>query len=171
MFSRIEIGNYFIAEKRENFLLIIIGMMAVVLATVFFFPLKNSFYQGAAISLLLTGIPLSAIKFIHFSRNDLLHIDCIYNLEMFPSVFKTDELPRMKNVIKQYIFSRNLKVILLLAGVFLYCYSRKGFTNSFLSGIGLSLAIMSMITLIADLFALRRGKTYLNHLEKFTASK
>ena len=171
MFSRIEIGNYFSAEKRENFLLIIIGMMAIVLATVFFFPLKNSFYQGAGISLLLMGIPLSVIKFIHFSRNDLLHIDCLYNLEMFSSVFKTEELPRMKNVMKQYIFSRNLKVILLLAGVFLYCYSCKGFTNDFLSGIGLSLAIMAMITLIADLFALRRGKIYLEHLELFTASK
>ena len=171
MLGRIEIGKYYRAEKRENFLLIMIGMMAIVLASVFFLPMKDTFYKGAGISLLLTGILQSVIKFIHFSRNDLLHINCLHNLEMFSSVFKTEELPRMKTVINQCIISRNVKVILLMTGFFLYCYFSGGFEIDYLSGGGLSLAVMSFLALVADIFALKRGNIYLKHLESFTASK
>lgn len=171
MFGRVEIEKYYSAEKRENFLLIVLGEMAIVLATIFFLPLKEDFYQGAGISLVLSGILVCVFKLICFSRNDLLYVDCLYNREMFPSVFKTEELPRMKTVIKQYIISRNVTVILLLCGSFLYCYSCKGLNNDFLSGMGLTIAIMSFIVLILNLFALRRGNIYLKQLESFTASK
>jgi len=53
MFSKQDIEKYFLAEKQLGLLFIIIGAIAIVLAIVFFFLLKTSFYKGAAIPLLL----------------------------------------------------------------------------------------------------------------------
>lgn len=171
MFSRIEIGKYFKAEKRENFLLIALGMAAIVLAVIFFFEMKTDFYTGAGVSLLLAGALMCAMQFIQFTRNDMLHLDGLHNIEMNSSIFKTEELPRMKAAVNKLFIYRNVKVILLMAGVFLYCCSCKGFKSDFLSGFGLSLAAMSFIALVASLFAIRRGNIYLEQLESFTASR
>ena len=51
-----DIEKYFISEKSASFAIVIIGVVAIVLALVFFFYLKTNWYKGVAIPFIIIGL-------------------------------------------------------------------------------------------------------------------
>ena len=51
MLSKADIEKYFIAEKQESLVFLVIGMAAILLALIFYFTVKTQVYRGAAIPL------------------------------------------------------------------------------------------------------------------------
>ena len=78
------IYKYFIAEKQESLLFLIVGIVAVLLAVVFWFFIKSnpSFFKGAAIPLLAIGLIQVIVGYSVYSRTDKQKADIAYNIGM-----------------------------------------------------------------------------------------
>lgn len=171
MFTKADIEKYFMAEKQESLLFVLIGIAGVVSAIVFFFFLKSSFYKGAAIPALLIGLLLAVVGFTVYKRSDADRKRNVYAYDLNPADLKDKELPRMKVVMKNFVTYRYTEIFLLLLGAALYVYFIKDIANDFWRGFGLALAVMSLLALTADYFAEKRGRIYTRGIESFVQQK
>lgn len=167
MFTKTDIEKYFIAEKQESLLFILIGLAGIITAVVFFFFLKTNFYKGAAIPLALVGVLLGIVGLTVYKRSDEDRKRNVYAYDMNPSHLKEKELPRMKKVMKSFVLYRYTEIFLFITGATLYIYFIRDFKNDFWRGFGLALAIMAFLALAADFFAEKRGKVYTKGIEGF----
>jgi hypothetical protein len=174
------IYKYFIAEKQESLLFLIVGIVAVVLAVVFWFFIKSNpnFFKGAAIPLLAIGLIQMVVGYTVYNRTDKQKADIAYNLGMEPVAYvKQTEQPRMKNVMKNFVIYRWVEIVLVLIGIGLFvlffnteaCFA--GSQTAFWKGFGLALAVQAIIMLGADYFAEKRGKIYVAELNKIVSNK
>jgi hypothetical protein len=169
MFTKTDIERYFNAEKQESFLFVVVGIAGIVLALVLFFFFKTSFYKGAAIPFLLIGLLLGIVGFTVYKRSDSDRVRNVYAYDMNPGQLKTKELPRMEAVMKSFVIYRYVEIFLLLTGAALYIYFIRDIKHDFWRGLGLALAIMATLALMADYFAEKRGGEYLQGIKTFTA--
>lgn len=168
------VHKYFMAEKQESLLFVIIGSTAVILSVIFFFFIKSnpSFYKGAAIPLFAIGLLLGVVGYTVYARSDKQRLSIAYEMGLSPGVYiNNQELPRMEKVMKNFVIYRYVEIILTLAGVALYFYFRNQNDKQFLTGLGLALAIMGVTALAADFFAEKRGSAYTKELENSTIAK
>ncbi|MBK7305767.1 MAG: hypothetical protein IPI88_01280 [Chitinophagaceae bacterium] len=166
------IYRYFTAEKQESLLFLIVGIIAVILAVVFWFFIKSNpnFFKGAAIPLLAIGLIQMVVGYSVYSRTDKQKADIAYNIGMEPvSYVKQTELPRMKTVMKNFVIYRWVEIAFIITGLVLIFLFRSNPGKSFWYGFGIALAIQALIMLGADYFAEQRGKVYTNELNKITA--
>ena len=167
MFTKAEIEKYFIAEKQESLLFLIIGIAAVVASLIFFFAIKTSFYKGTAIPLLIVGLLLGIVGYTVYKRSDGDRLRNVYAYDMNPSELKQKELPRMRAVMKNFVRYRYTEILLFLSGAGLYIYFTRNASNAFWRGLGLGLAVMALLVLFADYFAEKRGKQYIEGIGSF----
>jgi K+ transporter len=162
------IYKYFIAEKQESLLFLIIGIMAILLAIGFWFFIKTnpSFYKGAAIPLLAIGIIQSAVGYNIYTRTDKQKSNIAYNIGVDPvSYTKQVELPRMKTVMKNFVIYRWVEIVLIITGLVLIFLFRSNPDKTFWYGLGITLTIQATIMLGADYFAEQRGGVYTKELK------
>jgi hypothetical protein len=166
------IHKYFMGEKQESLLFLIVGISAIIIAIVFFFFIKTnpSFFKGAAIPLLALGLLQAIVGYTVYSRSDKQRMDVSYNLGMEPARYvKTEEMPRMEKVMKNFVTYRWLEIAFLIGGIALIFLFKTNPGKSFWYGLGITLTIQSAIMLGADSFAESRGKKYVGELEKIAA--
>ena len=171
MFTKTDIEKYFIAEKQESLLFILIGVAGILTAIIFFFFLEINFYKGAAIPLFFIGLLMSIAGYTVYQRSDAGRIRNVYDFDMNPSGLKEKELPRMKTVMRNFIIYRYTEIFLLILGAGLYIYFIRDLKNDFWRGLGLALALMSLLALVADFFAEKRGDFYTKGIESFIQGK
>ena len=166
------IYKYFIAEKQESLLFLIVGIVAVLLAVVCWFFIKSnpSFFKGAAIPLLAIGLIQMVVGYSVYSRTDKQKADIAYNIGMEPvNYVKQTELPRMKTVLTNFVIYRWVEIAFIIAGLVLIFLFRLNADKTFWYGFGVTLAIQAVIMLGADYFAEQRGKVYTEELQKIIA--
>ena len=166
------IYKYFIAEKQESLLFLIVGIVAVLLAIVFWFFIKSNpnFFKGAAIPLLAIGIIQIVVGYSVYNRTDKQKANIAYNIGMEAVAYvKQTEQPRMKTVMKNFIIYRWVEITFIIAGLVLIFLFRSNPDKSFWYGFGVALAIQAIIMLGADYFAEKRGKVYTDELQKIIA--
>lgn len=171
MFAKTDIERYFLEEKSESRVFLLLGILAILAAILFFLFGNNRVFTGAAIPLLLIGILLSVVGFTVYRRSDSDRMRNVYAYDMNPSELKDKEIPRMKTVMKNFVIFRYTEIALALLGIGLYVFFIRDITKDFWRGFGLALAIMALITLTADYFAEQRGKKYLQGLEEFCGER
>jgi len=162
------IYKYFIAEKQESLLFLIVGIAAIMLAIIFFIFIRSNplFYKGAAIPLLAIGIIQCVVGFAVYARSDKQMNEVAYNIGMEPvSYTRTQELPRMETVMKNFVIYRWVEIALIVTGIVLIFLFRANPDRSFWYGLGITLAIQAFLMLGADFFAERRGGVYTEELE------
>jgi hypothetical protein len=167
LFTKTAIEKYFLAEKQESLLFLVIGITAVVASLVFFLAIKTSFYKGIAIPLLFVGLLLGIVGFTVYKRSDGDRLRNVYAYDMNPSALKEKELPRMRAVMKNFVIYRYTEIILFLLGAGLFIYFTRSPGNAFWRGVGLGLAIMALLALFGDYFGEKRGKRYIEGIESF----
>lgn len=168
------IHKYFIAEKQESLLFLVIGLVAIVLSVIFFFSVKNNaaFFKGAAIPLIIIGLIQSVVGYTVYARSDKQRIDAAYKMGVEPLGFvKHEELPRMQTVNKNFVIYRYTEIALLLAGLVLIFFFRNNSEYAFWYGLGITLAIQAAIMLGADYFAEQRAVNYTKQIESFIKPK
>jgi hypothetical protein len=170
MFSKTDIEKYFLAEKQESLLFLIIGSIGIILAAVFFFGMKTNFYKGAAVPLLTIGLLLGVVGYTVYTRSDNDRKRNVYAYDMNPGEIKEKEIPRIEKVMKNFMIYRYVEIALLILGIFLVYYFNSNEAKVFWKGVGLTLAIMAMIALSADYFAEKRGHDYLNGLKNWAGA-
>lgn len=167
MFSKTDIENYFNAEKGESLLFIIIGVAAIILAIVFFFIIKSSWYKGAAIPFFVIGMMHLVVGYTVYNRSDADRTRNVYAYDMNPTELKTKELPRMEKVNRNFVVYRYIEIALLVVGLVLIVLYRSQPDKNFWMGLGVALAIEAIISLGADHFAEKRAKIYTEGLKNF----
>ena len=166
------IYKYFTGEKQESLLFLIIGIVAVLLALLFWFFTKSnpSFFKGAAIPILAIGLIQMVVGYSVYSRTDNQRKDIAYNIGIEPVSFvKHTEHPRMKKVMKNFIIYRRVEIAFIITGLVLIFLFRSNADKTFWYGFGVALAIQAVIMLGADYFAEQRGKVYTEELQKIIA--
>lgn len=171
MFTKQDIERYFIAEKQESLVFLIIGCLAIVLALVAWFYGRTSFFRGAAIPLLLVGLIQGIVGFTVYRRSDDDRVRNVYALDMNPGQLRTEELPRMEKVNKNFDIYFGIEVALAFIGVGLVIYFRRKPDLVFWYGFGVALALQAVIMLTADYFAEKRADKYTAGIIDFLKEK
>ena|ERR1700752_5343415 len=156
---------YFTEEKIESIIFVILGICAIALALFFWFIIKYSLFNGIAYPFLLIGI-IQVIVGTSIIMRTSKDIERVENMAIHDSVkIKTEELPRMEKVLKDFKTYKIIELLLIVSGLFLYIY----FFNAklpFWKGLGLGLVIQSFIMLALDLLAEDRAAKYIDELRK-----
>lgn len=171
MFGKTDIEKYFMAEKQESLLFIIVGALAVLAAMAFYFFIRSSFFKGAAIPLLLIGLLQLVVGLTVYNRSDDDRIRNVYAYDMNPGELKTRELPRMEKVNRNFVIYRWVELALLITGLVLSLVYGTNPGRSFWYGFGIALTLQAGIMLAADYFAEKRGLEYFRGLQSFTSQK
>jgi predicted membrane channel-forming protein YqfA (hemolysin III family) len=157
------IVKYFNAEKAESLLFIGFGIVAILLSIYLIFFLKDNFWKGLAIPLIVFSLVQLVIGTTIYIRSpkDSLLVENLIKLE--PEKIQTEEIPRMEIVVQNFVYYRYFEIALILVGIVLM-YSLSGY--GFWKGVGLGLFIQCAVLLSLDFFAEKRGATYLTHLKE-----
>ena len=161
------IYRYFSGEKQESLLFLIVGIVAILLAVVFWFFIKTnpSFYKGAAIPLLAIGLIQMIVGYTVYSKTDNQRKEIAYKIGIDPvSLVKQTELPRMKKVMKNFVIYRWIEIAFIVIGLVLIFLFRSDPAKTFWYGLGITLALQAVIMLGADYVAEKRGKIYSEEL-------
>ena len=171
MFSKTDIEKYFMAEKQESMIFILVGTVAIIAAIAFYFIIKSSFVKGAAWPLIAIGLIQVIVGFTVYTRSDGDRVKNVYAYDMNPGELKTKEIPRMETVNRNFVIYRWVELVLLAAGlVLILVNSRNPGGISFWYGFGMALALQAFIMLGADYFAEKRAISYYKGLVEFTRS-
>lgn len=168
MLTKADIEQYFLAEKSESVLFMIMGVLAVIAALVFIFYLATNGWKGAAIPLLVVGLIHLTIGINVHRSSDELRKRNVYAFDLQPQELKMKELPRMQQVNRNFVIVRYTEIGLLLAGLLLFFLFKTQPARAFWMGFGLTLAIEALLSLGADYFAERRAGIYTRGLMEFT---
>ena len=167
MLTKTDIEKYFLAEKQVGLIFFIIGIIALVLALVFFLILRTNFYKGAAIPLLLFGLIELVIGFTMWKRSDGDRIRNVYAYDMNPQELKEKELPRMQKVTKSFTIYKWVEVTLIITGIVLIVLYRTKPEKAFWFGLGITLTLQVLLMFGADNMAEKRAKEYTSKLETY----
>jgi len=167
MFNKTVIERYFIAEKSESLIFIILGIVAIIISLVFFFYFKSSFHRGFAIPLVLVSLLQIAVGAIVYRKSDNDRINNVYSFDLDPGKLKTEEIPRMEVVMKNLAIYRWVEISLVITGLLLIIFFRTQIEQSFWYGFGIGLTVQSIAMLVADFFSEKRGYEYLLGLKTF----
>ncbi len=165
MLTKADIEKYFIAEKQESLVFLVIGMAAILLALIFYFGVKSQIYRGAAVPLLILGLIQAIAGYAVYVRSDDQRISQVYAYDMNPDQLKTVELTRMRKVKTNFLIYRWFEIGFFIAGLILIFFFRNG--KTFWIGFGITLTLMAAELFIADLIAEKRAVRYTSQLEEF----
>ncbi len=167
MLTKTDIEEYFTAEKQESLVFLVIGIVAIAMALIFYFGGKSNFYKGVAIPLLLLGIVQAIAGYSVYTKSDDQRISNVYALDMNPDQLKTVELTRMRKVKTNFKILRWVEVAAVFAGLILILLFRMSPDKTLWLGLGIAFMLMSGEFMIADYIAGKRASVYLWLLEDF----
>ncbi len=179
MLTKTDIEKYFIAEKQESLLFIIVGLLAILIPIICNILFDTRAWKGAAIPLIAIGLIQVVVGYTVYNRSDKDRMRVVYNYDLDPSAIKEKEIPRMKIVNKNFVVYRYVEITLAFLGLILFFYNRvfigikslEEFRNSFIMGFGIALFVQAIIMLSADYFAEKRAQIYTTKLETYFRKK
>ena len=153
--------RYFSGEKAESHLFISLGIVTVLLATYFLIGMKSSFWRGAAIPFMgvalleiVVGVTISLR-----SPKDIVRVE--HQIKYEPDRIRTEEIPRMEVVMRNFRMYRYVEMSLVVCGLVLMYAAG---ISPFWRGVGFGLFSQASIVLCLDYFAETRGAIYLAYL-------
>lgn len=167
MLTKSDIEKYFIAEKQESLVFLVIGIGAVVLGLLLYFVVKTQLCRGIAIPLLVLGLMQSVAGYSVYVKSDDQRISQVYAYDMNPDQLKTTELTRMRKVKSNLMLYRWIEIGLVITGIVLIIWFRNESGKIFWFGLGISLTLMSAELFVADFIAGKRAIYYTIRLEEF----
>lgn len=159
------VQDYFNAERFESVFFIGVGVIAMAISVYFIFVMKKPFFYGMAISLIFVGLIQLVVGTTIFLRSpkDIIRVE--NTLKTQTTLIQTEEIPRMKTVMKSFVTYRYVEIALAILGLVLYVFfSTQTFSSSLIKGLGLGLTIQAILMLGLDFFAEKRGQEYLETL-------
>lgn len=168
MLTRIDIKDYFKAEKSESLFFIVSGVVSVILSVIFYFGMNTNFFMGASIPFVILGFIQLFVGAAVYRRSDGDIQRVITYLEYQPAALSEIEYPRMRTVLSNFRIFRFTEIILLIAGIATYVWRKYAHpeveirtpNDLFWQGFGIALAFQAALLLFADYFAERRAKVY-----------
>lgn len=156
-----QIEKYFNAEKYESLIFMLVGLVAICMASYLLIKVKQPFYNGISYPLIAVAIIQIVVGSSVYVRSpkDIVRVNEI--VQQDKTKLNTLEIPRMEVVMKNFEIYRWVEIALLLIGLILF-FAFKDMSIG--KGIGIGLIIQSGFMLLLDYFAESRGKIYLEYL-------
>jgi hypothetical protein len=154
------ISKYFKAESAESLLFILVGLAAIGLSLYLWMRIQQPFYSGMAwplVSIAMIQLVVGTTVYLR-SPKDIARVESI--VAIAPDKIRTEEIPRMEVVMKNFELYKYLEIGLIISGIGLYFLVAAAFWK----GVGAGLAIQSAFMLVLDFFAMSRGREYLEQL-------
>lgn len=167
MLTKADIEKYFVAEKQESLVFLIIGLVAIVLGLIFYFAAKTQIFRGAAFPLLFLSLMQVVAGYTVYVKSDDQRISQVYAYDMNPDQLKTIELTRMRKVKTNFLIYRWIEIGAIVVGIGLVFFFQNQPSKTFWLGFGITLTIMAAELFIADFIAEKRAVFYTNKLEEF----
>lgn len=167
MLSKADIEKYFIAEKQESLVFLVIGMTAMLIALIFYFATKTQVYKGAALPLLILGLVQAIAGYTVYVKSDDQRVSQVYAYDMNPDQLKTVELTRMRKVKTNFQIYRWIEISVFFLGLVLIILFRNQEMKSFWLGFGITVTLMAAELFTADFIAEKRAIQYTTLLEEF----
>ena len=155
------IEKYFLEDRTQLGVGVLLSIFSFIVA-LFLFASKNVLYKGMTYGIIpLTLILFSVCVFLFFrTPNDMKKVKTFYT-EM-PSKMKTDELPRMEKVLKNFDWIIKTEVCFIIIGAALFLLFAK---NDLLKGITIGVTAEAAILFIFDSIETERAKIYVEFLK------
>lgn len=154
--------TYFKAEKGESLLFMLIGLIALGLAIWFYFKNDDSFYRGLAMPLAAIALIQLVVGSTVYFKSDKQIADNTALYQNDTSQLKQAEIPRMELVMKNFKAYKILETAFVLVGIALLLLMKE---KPFWLGLGVGLFVQGGLMLVLDIFAEKRGLTYLEWLQ------
>jgi hypothetical protein len=170
MLTKPDIEKYFIAEKQEALLFLIIGIASIIIPLLLYIFYKTNFIKGFCMPFVTIGIIQCVVGYTVYKRSDADRTTNVYNYDMNPNYFANTELPRMQKVNNSFNLYKYIEIALLIVAVGIIFFKQSAFLhtqNSLWLGIAIALAIQSFTMLIADMVAQQRALLYTQQIEAF----
>src|SRR5450631_4237135 len=153
MLTKADIEKYFIAEKHESLVFLVVGIIAIGVALIFYFVVKTQICRGAAVPLLILGLVQAVAGYAVYIRSDDQRISQVYAYDLNPDQLKTVELTRMRKVKTNFLIYRWIEIGAVVTGIILIILFRNQPEKSFWLGFGIAFAVMAIVLFFADFIA------------------
>jgi hypothetical protein len=158
-----QIEEYFNAEKAESVVFLAFGMVGLLLGFYLLFVLKQSFWKGLSVPILVFAVVQLVIGLTIFIRSPKDSERMRTVLVQESHRIQSEELPRMEGVMKNFVRYRYFEIAMMTLGVLLM-FGLSHYT--FWKGLGLGLFMQCAILLSLDFFAEKRGYAYIETLQR-----
>lgn len=156
------ITNYFSDEKRESILFIGLGFLSCAIAVFYLLIKQEPYYNGLAYAFVSIGLVKLVVGMTIFFRSDMDTVRVNHYVEREPKSLVDYEIPRMELVLKNLVIYRWVEGSLIILGLLLFfaCESK-----TLGRGLGLGVFIESVVMLVLDYLAEKRGKAYMKYIQ------
>lgn len=160
------ITEYFSDEKLQCYVGIAISGDSIAVALYLLLQVKTEMSNGVAWPfLILSALLLTiCIGVVWRTPHDIERVSRYAKQE--PEKIKSEEIPRMEKVLRNFKIIKTVEIGLLLVGLCLVLFGALKDAR-LLTGIGIGLAIQSAVLFGFDYFAHKRGRGYFEFLQNF----
>jgi uncharacterized membrane protein len=155
------VSTYFTAERTESLVFITVGLLALLVSAACVMVLRKPLFNGMALALTVVAVLQLIVGITIYQRSPQDTARVQQMLQQAPERIKSDEVPRMHVVMRNFKIYLGVEVALLILALLVIPFSAPG---SFMRGAAIGLALQAVFTATLDLVATRRGETYLNWL-------
>ena len=170
MLDKLAIEKYFIAQKQESVLLIVLGIAAILMAFIFLGYLKKQYYHGLAAVLLLAGLLQIIIGYLVYNSSDEYRKRNVYAYDMNRGQLRDKEMPRVEKLVKLLAIIKYVVLVLLVGGILSALYFR-GNGNLFWKFFCISILIEATVCLGFNFWTEKSTQHYLKELNSFFEGK
>ena len=155
------VSKYFNGEKFQCTIGIALALLSIAIALYFLFQVKRPFYTGISYPFMVIPVLLLMIcvGVVIRSPKDIGRVNAMIQTDK--TKVKTEELPRMETVMRNFRVIKWTEISFIVAGFLLFFLMPSG---SLWKGVGVGLAIQAAMVLVFDIVAESRGKVYLEFL-------
>lgn len=160
--------TYFKGEKLEAALFIGIGVLAIGISVLIFLKSKDDFLSGLIYPLVLIALIQLTVGSTVYFRTDAQVEQLVLDMSSERDQIVGKELDRMSTVMTNFGIYKWIEVGVILTGVLLLVVIKE---KSFWMGVGLGMLVQGTIMISLDLFAEKRGETYIEWLSSATSEQ
>lgn len=158
--------EYFEGERQQSYVFLGYGVGALGVGT-YLVTRDDPVARGAGYPTLTFGLFQALVGASLAVRTGGQIADRRRRLADDPAGFARDERARMEGVMDRFVIAQGTEIALAGAGLGLFAYGALWHEPT-LEGVGLGVAVQSVVTLGLEYLATRRGGRYLDHLKAFT---
>ena len=159
-----DMTDYFVGEKQESMLFMLVALMAMGLAV--WLWTHGHRLRFMALPLVVVALMQLVVGVTIFTRTDAQLTKLSTQLASAPAQFKHAETERMQTVMTNFKLYKTVELALLVVGACLIAFLSQWDAAT---GIGIGLVVQAGFTLALDLFAEARGEVYLGALAGIAA--
>jgi hypothetical protein len=155
------VSSYFSAERIESLVFIAVSVLALAAAAGCVLVLRKPFFSGLALTLSVVAALQLIVGITIYQRSPQDTVRVQQMLQSSPQRIQSEEVPRMRVVMRNFRIYLVVEVALLLISLVVLTSATHG---TFLRGAAIGMAIQAASTAVLDLIAAQRGDAYLSWL-------